>query len=220
MQFRNWLLDFSRRVRQPFPRHRRRTNGHPKAQPAKSGWGQFAESLEERMRLSGVQTFGDCFASLQRSSGDGTTLDFSAVTGSLVFTISGDSVTVAYADANLSDSLTYSADGQDDAFIGSQGSDQYLVVIDGQLASNRVDDSQNFMAVSPPGENAGFVERNGLTVAEESVAVAINRCSGASDVAVDCAATPVTGSLGGTSQEPPIARRLRPLLAKYRDRPH
>ena len=87
------------------------------------------------MLLSGVQTFGDSFGSLQRSSGDGTTLDFSAVTGSLVFTISGDSVTVSYADTNHADLLTYSADGQDYAIVGSQGSDDFFVVNDGQLES-------------------------------------------------------------------------------------
>ena len=95
----------------------------------------YVEKLEERSLLSGVQTFGDSFGSLQRSSVEGTTLDFSAVTGSLVFTISGDSVSVSYADTTRNDLLTYSANGQDYAFIGSQASDQFLVVNDGQLAS-------------------------------------------------------------------------------------
>ncbi len=88
------------------------------------------------------------------------------------------------------------------------------------LMVNRADRSQKFTAVSASAKNVGCVGLNGLTVAEEDVAVAINRSSGASDVVVDFAATPVTSSVRSGSQEAPIAGRLRPLPARCRDGPH
>ncbi len=137
MRFKNWLLDLPRRVRHPFSRKRQRVLSRQSQMPVNSRSATYVEALEQRSLLSGVQTFGDGFGALVRSnSGDGTTtLDFSAVTGGLVVTVSGDNLTVSYADSNRSDLLMYSAGGQGYEIIGSQGSDQFLVVGDGQLTS-------------------------------------------------------------------------------------
>ncbi len=93
------------------------------------------ETLEPRQLLAGDMRFGDSWGTLARSSSDGTTLDFSAVTGGLAFTINGDTVTVAYADQNRADRLTYTAAGKNYSIIGSQGNDQFLAVNDRQLTS-------------------------------------------------------------------------------------
>jgi len=85
--------------------------------------------------LLSVQSFSDSWGTLTRSSGDGTTLDFSAVTGDLVFTINGDTLLVAYADAQRTDLLTYHADGLNYSIVGSRASDQFLALDDRQLTS-------------------------------------------------------------------------------------
>lgn len=95
--------------------------------------------------LLGGTVFGDGWGAGQtRSSSDGTTLDFSAVTGDLVFLIDGATVTVNYADPNRTDSLTYTAT-EPYTIIGSQGSDRFqiaddslLTSIDGQMGDDTV----------------------------------------------------------------------------------
>lgn len=80
-------------------------------------------------------TFSDDWGVLTRSNSDGTTLDFSAVTGELTFVADGDVVTVAYADPNRTDLLTYSANGKSYSILGSRGNDQFLVFDDSRLMS-------------------------------------------------------------------------------------
>ncbi|HND53537.1 MAG TPA: hypothetical protein PLV92_14105, partial [Pirellulaceae bacterium] len=85
--------------------------------------------------MTGDLEFGDDWGVVQRSSANGTTLDFSAVTGGLFFTIDGDSVTVGYLDSNRGASLTYDAAGQSYAILGSRASDKFLILDDSRTTS-------------------------------------------------------------------------------------
>ena len=83
--------------------------------------------------LSGVQTFQDDWGTLSTSNVEGTTLDFSAVTGGLEFSVQGNMVTVVYADANRTDRLTFNANGQNYSLSGSKASDRFLITDNSQL---------------------------------------------------------------------------------------
>ena len=133
MPLKSWLAGLRRLVLQN-PRNavrrstaqRRKAAGHPFRS-------RQAELLEVRLLLSGVQTFQDDWGTLSTSDTEGTTLDFSAVTGGMEFSIQGDLVTVVYADANRTDRLTFNANGQNYSLVGSKASDRFLISDNSQL---------------------------------------------------------------------------------------
>ncbi|SMR74539.1 Uncharacterized protein YjbI, contains pentapeptide repeats, partial [Marinobacterium sediminicola] len=80
------------------------------------------------------------------SGGGHDTLDFSAITRDLVFTINGDSVTVSYAAGSETDSFTFDATGGTYTLIGGQGNDEYRLA-DGTLLEAVTDSAGTDKAV-------------------------------------------------------------------------
>ncbi|MBR9886752.1 MAG: DUF4347 domain-containing protein, partial [Oceanospirillales bacterium] len=80
--------------------------------------------------------FGDDWGNDTASSGGGQdTLDFSAVTRDLEFTVDGSSVTVRYADDAETDSFTFDATAGTYSIIGGQGNDEYRLADGSSLQS-------------------------------------------------------------------------------------
>ncbi|OIN06540.1 pentapeptide repeat-containing protein [Oceanisphaera psychrotolerans] len=80
--------------------------------------------------------FGDDWGSdAATGAGGNDTLDFSGVTRDLVFTVDGDTVTVAYADSDETDSFTFDATDGGFSIIGGQGNDEYRLLDGASLQS-------------------------------------------------------------------------------------
>jgi hypothetical protein len=134
MLLNSWLTGLRRFLSQNPRNARRRVTSQRRGVVGAAFRSSHIESLEDRLLLSGVQTFQDNWGAQTTSNADGTTLDFSAVTGGLEFSVQGDVVTVAYADANRTDRLTFNAHGQNYSLIGSKASDRFVISDNSQLA--------------------------------------------------------------------------------------